>query len=104
MVLAAATVVGAQFVSTPAASAQDVWAASSSKGYEYYVISESVHGQWGHFYCEVKTVYNGRLQYTTRDEFAYDSWGWYYVIDHKRTYISPGSIMYSIMETARHYT
>lgn len=103
MLLVASTVIGSQFIGTSAASAQDIWAAETSNGYEVYVISESVHGNSGNIFCRTKYVYNGQLAYTKNFEFASKGNRWYEIVNNHGTYITPGTVAYNIMSVAAEY-
>lgn len=101
--LAVVTAIGAQFVSTPAASAEDIWAGESRMGYQIYVVSESVGGQWNDFHCDVKSVYNGRL--TDKKRYYYELRGsqWYLTVSYRTVPVQEGSIPYNIIEVAHQY-
>ena len=103
MVLAVVTAIGAQFVSTPAASAEDIWAGENRMGYQIYVVSESVHGQWDHFYCDTKTVYNNRLVGGHHEYYELRGSQWYLTVSYRTVSVEPGSIPYNIIDIAHQY-
>ena len=81
LALGAAIVGSALGMTSNAAEASDVWIYGSN-GEDYYVITESVHGDAAHdWFAKVKTVRNGRLERTTQYRFI--SVEDYITVNHK---------------------
>ena len=101
MALAACTVVGAQFIGTSSAVADDVWYANDG-GYQMYIVSDSVRSGVDWLNCSVKYVdEDGVLAYIKNYKFFAKGYGpnekWYYQVGNHGVYMPPGSFMFNLM-------
>lgn len=102
-VLAACTIVGAQFIGTSSAVAADYWCGTNSEGNQLYLVTESVRGGDGWVNCNVKFVDDGNLVYTKYYEFSSKGTRWYYFVGNHGVYVAPGSLMYRVLIAAQEY-
>lgn len=103
-VLAACTIVGAQFIGTSSAFAADYWCGTNSEGNQLYLVTESVRGGSDWVNCNVKFVDDdGNLVYTKHYEFSSKGTRWYYFVGNHGVYVAPGSLMYHVLIAAQEY-